>query len=89
MFRISAKRGISDNEIRGPTVFKKDKDVEYTIFLPFDVIAAEPDVNRGALTFLMKGVYRVLESLEIDTATLRSHENSIVNHILTGPGMLR
>src|SRR5580704_1479285 len=49
VFRISAKREIRDNEIKGPTVFNKEKDIEYTVFLPFDVIHRAPDVNRSAL----------------------------------------
>src|SRR5438128_660345 len=55
MFRISAKNGIQDNEIRGPTVFRKAKDVEYTVFLPFDIISGTHDVPHSALRFLLKG----------------------------------
>ena len=36
IFRMSAKEGLAKPEIKGPTVFKRDKDVEYTVFLPFD-----------------------------------------------------
>src|ERR1700733_5134476 len=35
---LSAKTGIDANVIAGPTVFKKTKSVEYTLFLPFDRI---------------------------------------------------
>jgi hypothetical protein len=35
IFRISAKQEIDNLEIRGPTKFKKDCDVEYTLFLPY------------------------------------------------------
>ena len=48
MFRISAKEGITENELRGPTVFRKDKDVEFTIFLPFDTIHRDQDVLQSA-----------------------------------------
>src|SRR5262252_8362153 len=54
MFRISAKRTIHDCEIRGPSVFKKDKDLEFTIFLPFDVIQSEVSSTRSAIEFLLR-----------------------------------
>ncbi len=34
MLRLNAKKKISSVELRGPTVFKKSKDVEMTIFIP-------------------------------------------------------
>ena len=36
IFRMSAKSSLKEPEVQGPTVFKTDKDVEYTIFLTFD-----------------------------------------------------
>jgi hypothetical protein len=36
--RISAKRQTVENEIRGPIVYRKSKDVEFVIFLPYDAI---------------------------------------------------
>jgi hypothetical protein len=67
-FNVSAKRGLQDNEIRGPAVFKKTKDVENTIFLPFDVITRHSDAPRHALRFLLKGACDVFDMLEIDKA---------------------
>jgi hypothetical protein len=87
MFNISAKDTIEDNEIRGPTVFKKTKDVEYTIFLPFMPISRQPDVPRSALTFLFKGVYTVLESLEIDSKAIKSLQSSLIDSICSDPMM--
>src|SRR5438132_14279232 len=48
MFRISAKQKLKRNEIRGPTVFNKTRDVEYTIFLPFAVIIRHVDAPKLA-----------------------------------------
>src|SRR6266849_1867699 len=81
MFNVSAKKRIRDNEIRGPGVYKKTKDVEYSIFLPYDVIARSRDVPKSALKFLFKGVYSVLESLEIDTARIEKKQESLIEHI--------
>ncbi len=88
-FNLSAKRSIQENEIRGPTVFKKQRDVEFTIFLPFDTIARKRDPLMGALNYLFQGVYSVLESLEIDTQALRESENSILKQVRHDPTMLK
>jgi hypothetical protein len=88
MFRISAKKTIPNNEIKGPTVFKKTKDVEYTVFLPFDVIMRQADAPRHALKFLLKGVCDVFDRLEIDKAKLLDKQDSIIEGICADPAML-
>jgi len=55
MFNVSAKQALQDNEIRGPAVFRKTKDLEYTVFLPFDVIMRHADAPKAALRFLLRG----------------------------------
>jgi hypothetical protein len=87
IFNISAKNTIQDNEIRGPTVFKKTRDVEYTLFLPFDVISCSSDVSRSALTFLLKGTCSVFKSLAIDTAAIVEAEESMIENICSDPMM--
>jgi hypothetical protein len=87
VFNVSAKTGTNDNEIRGPAVFKKTKDVEYTIFLPFDVISRKRDVPRSALQFLLKGTCSVLEALDIDTTRLKKQQDSIIDKICSTPNM--
>ncbi len=89
IFRMSAKKLLQQNEIRGPTVFRKAKDVEYTIFLPFDVIARSADTSKTALVHLLSGVCSVLESLEIDAARIRENEVEIINHVCNDPKMFR
>jgi hypothetical protein len=86
-FNIIAKHEIADNLILGPAVYKKTKDVEYTIFLPFDVIRKKRNVNQWALKYLFKGVYHVLESLEMDVSTLKQKEAEIIQAILDDPKM--
>ncbi len=84
VFRISAKRAIPDNEIRGPSVFKKDKDVEFTIFLPFDVIRS----SASAIEFLLQGVCTVLASLGFDTTQIRSRQASLAECLSSDPRIL-
>ncbi|MDR3406481.1 MAG: hypothetical protein P4L99_28615 [Chthoniobacter sp.] len=87
MFRVSAKRGICDNEIRGPSVFKKDKDVEFTIFLPFDVIHGESGVLQSAIGFLLQGVSSVLDSLGIDVSEIQAQRGRLSESISSDPRM--
>jgi hypothetical protein len=87
-FYVSAKNIIHDNEIRGPTVFRKAKDVEYTIFLPFEEIARHADAPKRALRFLLEGVCKVLDSLEIDKTKLLERQDSLIEDICSDPTML-
>jgi hypothetical protein len=86
-FNISAKRGLKDNEIAGPSVMKKAKEIEYTIFLPFDVVERQPEPARSALEFLFAGVCSVLGSLHIDATTLRENKESLIRQICSDPTM--
>lgn len=89
MFRVSAKRTICDNEIRGPSVFKKSKDVEFTIFLPFDTIQREASVSRSAVAFLLRGVSSVLSSFGIDTSAIQARQSSLAESISSDPTMFK
>jgi hypothetical protein len=88
MFNVSAKPGLRDIEIRGPAVYKKTKDVEYTVFLPFDVIIPHADAPRRAIRFLLKGVCEVFDRLEIDTSRLRAEQDGILEGMCSDPSML-
>jgi hypothetical protein len=81
IFRISSKRSLPENELRGPTVFAKEKDVEYSIFLPFDEITADDDWARSALHHLMNGVISIFARLEIDSANLKIEKNRVIQEI--------
>jgi hypothetical protein len=75
LFRISAKHSIPDNQVRGPTVLEKDRDVEFTIFLPFDVIQTAASVTLSAIEFLLRGICSVLASLGFDTAQIQARRS--------------
>ena len=74
-------------EVRGPTVFKKDKDVEYSIFLPFRRVIESENPPITALNYIFTGVYSVLEKMEIDTSRLRAEQERIVKHVCSEPKM--
>lgn len=88
VFNVSAKQKIRDNEIRGPAVYKKDKNVEFTVFLPFDVIMRQSHAPRVALEFLLKGVGDALDKLEIDKSRLLETQGLVIAGICADPTML-
>jgi hypothetical protein len=87
-FWVSAKKTTRGNEIRGPGVYKKTKDVEYTVFLPFDVIMRDRDPPRSAMVFLLQGVCEVFERLEMETAKLTEKQDSLIQGICSDASML-
>jgi hypothetical protein len=89
MFRISAKRAICASEICGPSVFKKSKDVEFTIFLPFDIIQRESIVLQSAISFLLQGVCSALDSLGIDSSGIQARLASLAESISSDPTTIK
>jgi hypothetical protein len=89
MFRMSAKAKLVDSEVAGPTVFKKTKDVEYTIFLPYDVIDVSDNRYACALDYLFRAISLVLQSLEIDTLALEENAPKFIETICSDPAMFK
>jgi hypothetical protein len=89
IFNVSAKEHLKANEIKGPTVSKRYKFVDYTVFLPFRVIIHQPDPPNAALKFLLKGVRDVFNMLEIDGAELANRQESLIEQICRDLSMLR
>jgi hypothetical protein len=86
IFNMSAKAKIPTAEIKGPTVFRKDKDVEYTIFLPFNIHDVQSsEVYRQTLRLLISSISSVLIDLEIDASQLLRDSEDIVERILSNP----
>lgn len=87
MFRMSAKLNINDNEIKGPTIFKKDKDIEYSIFLPFDIIMQNSNYHYWALKYLFNGIFSIYEKYSFEFSYLKNNEEDIIKEILSDPEM--
>lgn len=85
---VSADTGITENRVKGPQVFKKSKDVEYTVFLPYDVIMAASDGLMAALGFLMAGVRVALTKAGIDTGRFDDRNTAIMDSIYSDATML-
>jgi hypothetical protein len=78
VIRISAKRGIASSEILGPSVFRQDCSVEYSIFLPYDHIPKGSDFAEPALHSLLAGVREVLTKAGIEHNDLDAAEHRLV-----------
>ncbi|MFN5322247.1 MAG: hypothetical protein ACK493_13815 [Planctomycetota bacterium] len=89
IFRVSAKSGLVAPEIKGPTVFKRDKDVEYTVFLPFDRAAdLETSTLSRVLEMLLASVISILNGLGMSTMSLVNNSRAIVSQILSDNKMI-
>ncbi len=89
MVRISARTNCTENQIKGPTVFKKTKDVEYTLFLPYDAIVAADEGCRAAVRFLLNGIQQVFTRAHIDAADFESRMAFIEEHVCSEAAMLK
>lgn len=88
VFRMSAKAGLADPEVFGPTVFKRDKSVEFTIFVPFHQDETRGnDLNRRILHILLNQIVDVLKRLEIDVTSLILKLDSLVESIVADSSM--
>lgn len=62
---VTTKKGIEELEVKGPTIFKRDKLVDYTIFLP--------DVNYSLgeyIDFVFKGIAVSLKEYEVEESAV-------------------
>jgi hypothetical protein len=89
VIRISARKGLKENDVKGPTVFKRTKDVEYTLFLPYDTIVKCSDGRRIATEFILDGVEAIVAMAKLDPGDLSARRVAIRDHLCTDPSMLK
>ena len=82
--RISYMPKTTENKIKGPSVSKNDKDIEYVIFLPFSEIIRGPRNAQTALEYLLRGVCSILASLGIDVSRVTEQEASLIRAACVG-----
>ncbi len=86
IFRMSAKRDISQTEIVGPTVFRRTKDVEYTIFLPFDgSLSYDNQDLLLAATRCVTAVSEILTKLQICVDGIAVSSDSFIKELIVDP----
>ena len=87
--RISAKDDIEQPEIKGPTVFKRDKTVEFTIFLPHgandfhDLAVASPLLDQ-----VLRSVVIILNQIGLDAVNVLRDTDHLRSEFLSVPGLL-
>lgn len=87
--RISAKDGILTPEIKGPTVFKKDKTVEFTIFLPHASLDYhDQKVIDALLGKLLDSVVLVLSQIGLNPTTIVTGKNLLITEFHNDPLLL-
>jgi len=90
IFRLSAKPNITESQIRGPTVFKKTKDVEFTIFLPYYTGRyGTRESYRQPLSDFLESSVVVFETLGIDGSKITEKSAEIIDHILSDDTMFK
>lgn len=88
IFRMSAKSGIQEPEIKGPTVFRRDKDVEYTVFLPYGGNAHDLNSLGEVVSSLISAIIDVLDDLGFDTTNVSSDSAELIKQITGDAGMV-
>jgi hypothetical protein len=83
IFNLSAKHSLRTPEIMGPTVFKRWKTVEYTIFLPGTQDGGHTrEALRKALLELFSSISHVLQSLGMSCERISTQAESLADDIL-------
>lgn len=87
IFNVSAKRELAITEIIGPRTSKKNRTIEFTIFLPYTTTIKEEEPNKKALEHLFQGTCEVFEKYVIDTSKLKTEQEKIIDKIMCSSEM--
>lgn len=86
--RVSARRSLTSNDIRGPSVSRKGKDVAYSIFLPYTIISQADDGCAEATGWLLDGIGEVFRRADVEAVALKGERARLVDYVCTADGML-
>lgn len=88
--RISAKAELDEPEIKGPTRFKRDKTVEFSIFLPHGARDYH-DLSEASLIVerLLNSIVLVLNQLGLDSTNVVRDIPQLVAEFQTTPGLMK
>lgn len=85
---LSTRRGLVENEIKGPSVYRKRKDVEYSLFLPYDVVVGAADGCRVAMELILRGIQDIFVKSNIHAEGFDAKKAFIIDHVCSDPTML-
>jgi hypothetical protein len=87
--RISAKENIDQPEIKGPTFFKRDKCVEFTIFLPYQSRDYyDPSVAAYLVDQLLQSIGIILQDIKLDPENIVRDAARLRSDFLSISGLL-
>lgn len=87
--RLSAKDDIDQPEIQGPTLFKREKTVEFTMFLPHGPNNYhDPVVASALLDQVLRSTVTVLQRVGLDPGRIESDILQLRTAFLNTPGLL-
>lgn len=67
---ISTRKNKTDLSIQGPSVSRKHKMVDYTIWIPFQKVIKSSNVLKTYLDYISEGIVLVFEELNYDNKKL-------------------
>jgi hypothetical protein len=87
-FWMSARIGIPEPEIKGPGIYRRTKDVEYSIFLPHSGVPQPFDRSLATpLNQLFSSIANVLSTLQIDSRVLTAQVPALIDEVLSDSTM--
>lgn len=90
VFNVSAKHKLTEPEIKGPTVFKREKTVEYTIFLPCSRDSRHEEHSlTHVLEVLLGCIDSILTDLGMSTHRVAGEARAIAHDIVSSTEMIR
>ena len=85
---IAPQQRITDNRIVGPKEFRRTKDIEYTLFLPYTRIKKADRSRSMAAEFLMRGVRDIFVRADMPVNRLDEIAPALCRAIASRPEML-
>lgn len=85
---ISAENSTVGPRVVGPGVYRKGKEVEYTIFLPFDAIYRSNDSIGFAIEYLFDGIEIIMKKARMETRDLDLKRAELIHAIRTEENLL-
>lgn len=89
VINVTAVAGTIHTSIKGPTVYKRDHDVEFTLELPFDVVATASDRCAKAVVLLLEGVEAVFSRVALDVGPLQRERAEIAGKVCSDSSMTK
>jgi hypothetical protein len=84
--RISAKADIAEPEIKGPTIFKRPRNVEFTVFLPYEARDCyDGEASRKIIQLILQSATRILEHVGLDATKVRDDSPALLAAFLARP----